>query len=304
MSEEDNNSFEGDTRSCSCCAACGIAEIDDIKVVPCDDCDLVKYCSDECQRDHKSEHEEECKKRAAELQDEILFKQPESSCYGDCPICSLPLPLDMKKSAMMGCCSKIICSGCAHANMKREVERRLAPSCPFCRTPLPETEEEIDNRIMKRIEANDPDAMCHLGGKRHNKGDYTRAFEYYTKATELGSVEAHYTLAVMYREWHGVEKDEGKFTRHLEEAAIGGHPDARYNLGILERKNGKVERGVKHFIIAATQGHDVAIKELMKAFKEGFVSKDVLASALRAQKAALDATKSPQRQAAEEFFSR
>ena len=40
----------------------------------------------------------------------------------------------------------------------------------------------------------------------------------------------------------------------------------------------------------------------MKAFKEGFVEKEVLAVALRAHKAAIDATKSPQREAAGEFY--
>ena len=62
------------------------------------------------------------------------------------------------------------------------------------------------------------------------------------------------------------------------------------------------ERAVKHWIISAAQGYDSSIKWLMAAFKHGFVEKDVLAAALRAHKAAADATKSPQRQrkAAEE----
>ncbi len=38
----------------TCCASCGIAEVDDNKFVPCDGCDLVKYCSDECRENHKS----------------------------------------------------------------------------------------------------------------------------------------------------------------------------------------------------------------------------------------------------------
>jgi hypothetical protein len=38
-----------------------------------------------------------CKKRAAELRDEILFKQPENTHLGDCPICFLPLSLDLEK---------------------------------------------------------------------------------------------------------------------------------------------------------------------------------------------------------------
>jgi hypothetical protein len=41
-----------------CCAACGIAEVDDIKLMECDACDLVRYCSDECQQDHSQQHEQ------------------------------------------------------------------------------------------------------------------------------------------------------------------------------------------------------------------------------------------------------
>ena len=145
---------------------------------------------------------------------------------------------------------------------------------------------------MKRVEANDPVALCREGAKQYNKGEYIRAFEYFTNAAALGDVEAHYTMvAVMYRDGEGVEKDEGKEIYHLEEAAIGGHPSARHNLGWLELNNDNLERAVKHWIIAATHGDDGSIKALMKAFKLGLVDKDVLAAALRAHKDAVDATK-------------
>ena len=77
------------------CASCGAAEVDDIKLKECNGCHLVKYCSDECQRDHKPQHKRACKKRAAEIRDELLFKQPESNHLGDCPICCLPLAIDI-----------------------------------------------------------------------------------------------------------------------------------------------------------------------------------------------------------------
>ena len=64
------------------CASCGIAEVDDIKLKERDDCDLVRYCCDEYQKNHQPEHDEESKikmrERAAELRDELLFKQPAS----------------------------------------------------------------------------------------------------------------------------------------------------------------------------------------------------------------------------------
>ncbi len=86
-----------------CCASCGRAEVDDVKLKDCDGgCDLVKYCSDGCQDNHREQHEEDCKSRSAELRDRDLFEQPDS-CYGECPICCLPLPLDTSKFGFMTC---------------------------------------------------------------------------------------------------------------------------------------------------------------------------------------------------------
>jgi len=40
----------------------------------------------------------------------------------------------------------------------------------------------------------------------------------------------------MYYEGQGVEKDKKKDVYHLEQAAIGGHPNARHNLGVVKRE--------------------------------------------------------------------
>ena len=301
MSDGGDDNDEVDTASC-CCASCGIAEIDDVQLVPCDGCDLVRYCSDECREDHKSEHEDACNKRAAELRDELLFKQPESSHLGDCPICMLPLPLDKKKSTMKSCCSKVVCNGCVYTHQMRLLEMRLQHTCPFCREPAIRTDEEVEERTMKRIEANDLVAIVEEGVKQFTKGEHRSAFEYFAKGAALGGIDAHYELSVLYRNGHGVGQDEGKEIYHLEEAAIGGHTLARHNLGSHEMVNNNSERAMKHFIIAAAQGSDLSIKALMDAFRDGYVSKEDLAVALRAHKAAVDETKSPQRQAAEEFL--
>jgi hypothetical protein len=77
-----------------CCASCGIAGVDDIKLKKCPACDLVRYCSDICMLKHSPQHEGTCKERVTELRDEILFRQPESTHLGDCPICFLPLSMD------------------------------------------------------------------------------------------------------------------------------------------------------------------------------------------------------------------
>eukprot|EP00985_Skeletonema_marinoi_P027075 scaffold21642_cov73-Skeletonema_marinoi.AAC.5 len=98
--------------------------------------------------------------------------------------------------------------------------------------------------------------MRQEGKELCKKGEYGSAFEWYTKAAELGDVEAQFQLADLYRNGLGVEKDRGREIHHLEEAAIGGHPYARFNLGCLEGANGRTERAVKHLIIAASLGYD------------------------------------------------
>eukprot|EP00985_Skeletonema_marinoi_P006562 scaffold2836_cov95-Skeletonema_marinoi.AAC.8 len=226
--------------------------------------------------------------------------QPESTHHGDCPICCLPLSLDRSKSTINLCCSKIICNGCDHANMLREIEGKLKFKCPFCRHPV-QTGDKAHEMMMKRIEANDPAAMNQKGAQQYNKGDYSSAFGYLTRATGLGNVEAHYGLAGMYLDGQGVEKDEKKEIHHFEEAAIGGHPTARCNLGCHEWDNCNIERAVKHWIIATNQGSDESIKALMDVYRSGMISKEELAATLRAHHAAVDATKSPQRDTAEEY---
>jgi tetratricopeptide (TPR) repeat protein len=294
-----STNLEEDEDMMMCCASCGNAAVDDIQLKKCDGCKSVRYCSDKCQREHRPHHKRECKKRAAELRDEILFKQPESSHWGDCPLCFLPLALDPKISIMMACCSKLICRGCSYANIIREMEQKIERKCPFCRHPAPKSQEEFHRNRMKRVEANDPVALRVKGKRRLHDGDYKSAFEYLSKAAKLGDIEAHNDLSTLYHEGEGVENDEKKKMYHLEEAAIGGHPNARHNLGAIEHENGNHERAVKHWIIAANLGNDGSLDALKSCYKDGLISKEDFAAALRGHQAAVDATKSPQREAAE-----
>jgi hypothetical protein len=161
----------GATAEICCCAACGIAALAldnvNVKLKKCG-CKLVQYCSVDCQKNHRPQHKRVCKKRLAEIRDDELFTQPEISQYGECPICCLPIPIDDNKSKLNSCCCKIFCNGCNYANKKREWEQGLEYKCPYCREPVPDTEEEIDENLMRRIKANDPIALNEMGVKRHN----------------------------------------------------------------------------------------------------------------------------------------
>ena len=118
------------------CANCGKGEEESANLKSCAACKLVKYCSRDCQATHRPQHKKACKKRAAELHYEKLFKQPPLQ-YEDCPICFMLLPTLMPGRKYQTCCGKMICSGCVHAPVYDHEGNVLAETCPFCRTPRP-----------------------------------------------------------------------------------------------------------------------------------------------------------------------
>ncbi len=190
---------------------------------------------------------------------------------------------------------KSICDGCDYANQKREYEAGLEPRCAFCREPFPKSKEEDEKKRTERVKKNDPGAMREEGTRCCRRGDYETALEHFMKASTLGDTEAHFKLSLMYNEGLGVEKDEKKEIYHTEKAAIRGHPKARHKLGTYEQKHGRYDRARKHFIIAANLGYHDSLERLRQLFAKGNASKEDYANALRSYQAAVDATKSPER---------
>ena len=140
----------------SSCVNCGKGEGCDLE--KCSACMAVKYCSAACQEAHRPQHKKECKMRAAELYDEALFKQPPLN--EDCPICFLTLPSLTTGKKYQSCCGKIICGGCIHAVAKMDPDAK----CPFCRVPPAHTsDEESIERVKKRMEMDDAEAIHNLG---------------------------------------------------------------------------------------------------------------------------------------------
>ena len=287
-----------------CCAYCGITESkDDITLRRCNTCQLAQYCGVTCEKKHWPHHKRQCQIRAT---DRVLFQQPEGIHLGECPLCFIPLPIEydpITEATIYSCCSTRICNGCDYANDLRIAEENLDETCPFCREPLPD-EQGVAKNDMKRVKVNDPVATLQVAKHHRRLGDHVRALKYFTKAAELGEAEAHFNLGWMYQLGEGVKKDMNRAVHHYAEAAIGGHPRARYNLGCLEGNAGSHDRAAKHFIIAAKQGHDAALEKVKKIFtlfkEEELVSKDEYAAALRGHQAAIDATKSELREVAAE----
>jgi TPR repeat protein len=105
----------------------------------------------------------------------------------------------------------------------------------------------------------------------------------------------------LYYGGEGVEKDEKKALHHWEQAAISGNPSSRGYLAAHEEINGRCDRAAKHFIIAANLGCDISLTGLKTMFVQGIVSKEEYAAALRGHQAAVNATKSAEREASESY---
>ena len=287
------------------CAECGKEEEGGgVSLKTCKSCMHAKYCNATCQRNHWSTHKKDCKQRAAELRDEVLFKDPPAK--EDCPICFLPLPTRLICCASLpsvtrmsvpiynlsqanweladkcmedyyACCGKSICKGCTYSFRKSG----NIGKCPFCNA-APSRLSQID-RVEKRLAANDASAICMLATYHHQglegaQQDHARAMELYARSAEAGFCKAYYFLADIYQK--GGDSKKAKF--HFEAAAMAGDEEARYNLGCIEKNSGNSERAIKHLTIAASAGCFRAMHTLITFFKKGTVSKESIDTILGA----------------------
>jgi len=284
----------------SVCANCGKGEEESGKLKACNACKMVKYCNRECQVAHRPQHKKECKKRAAELHDEKLFKQPPNP-YEDCPICFLRMPTIETGSKYHSCCGKLICSGCFYAqvydNQGNIVAKRV---CPFCRTPTPTSEKEAIKREKKRVNLSDPMAICNHGnyyrdGMNGFAQNHTKALELWHRAAKLGCAGAYCSIGYAYECGHGVEVDKKKALHYYEQAAMRGDESARHYLGYKEGMAGNFDRAVKHYIVAVRSGQNESLEAIKLLYSNGYATKDDYTKALQAYQVYLGDIKSNQR---------
>jgi len=311
MSAADSSNNE-ELPSADICANCGKGEEGSNSLKACTACKMVKYCNRECQIAHRPQHKRECKRRAAELHDENLFKQPPQQCE-DCPICFLQIPFLLTGSKWYACCGKTICSGCVHAPIYDNEGNMVADTvydnggnavtdktCPFCRTPGPTSNEEAVERTKNRVKVGDAIAIYNLGAYYHHgeagfSQDYDKALELWQQAGKLGYATAYYNIGICYYNGEGVEMDKKKARHYLELAAIGGNVKARHNLGAFEANAGNPDRAIKHYMIALTNGNNDSLKGIQVIFKKGYATKEDYEKALRYRQEYLGNIRSEQR---------
>jgi len=285
----------------STCAACGKeGNSDDMNT--CNKCKMVKYCNAVCKKVHKKKHKKDCEehqRQVAELHDEKLFKLPPPK--EDCPICFIQLPSINTGWRFQSCCGKVICSGCVHApvydNQGNEVDNKL---CPFCRDPLPGSDEEAVERTKKLMNAEDPIAI-HNTGCDYRDGtcgfprDHTRALELFHRAAELGHAKAYGAIGYAYDVGRGAEIDKKKAMHYYELSAMGGNAAARHNLGNVEKSSGNFDRALKHYMIAIEGGSSQTLEYIKSLYLNGQATKEDYSKALQSYQDYIGKIKSRQR---------
>jgi len=280
------------------CANCGKGEEESCNLKYCSACKLVKYCSVLCQKVHRPMHKKECKKRAAELHDIDLFKQP--PLREDCPIFMIPLPFLHEGSSHHACCGAQICNGCIHAVVfKTDGE----VGCPFCRKGIEDmTNEEWLKDFKKRVELGDDSALYHLGHK-YAEGDgddfpqsWEKALETWHRSAAAGCYGSYTNIAFAYINGNGVEIDMKKAVYYSEKAAMLGDPVSRRNLGIYEEQEKfNDERALKHYMIAAAGGCSKSLNDIHQFYMDDRATKEDYSKALRARQAYVDQIRSDER---------
>ena len=302
---DDNNPIGDSTNvdavdSLSMCANCGKGEEESGKLKSCNACMEVQYCTKNCQVTHWPMHKKACKKRAAELHEEKLFKQPPPP--EECALCFLILEDGSNTETFKSCCGKLICNGCIYA-MKISEGKDL---CPFCREPRPKAREVIEQ--VKKLMDNGNAYSFNVLANFYEDGDlglprnYQKSRELYLRGGELGCAGSYYNLAKFYRLGIGVRMDLKKAQHYAELAAMNGGKQARHNLGCMELSAGNIQRGYKHFIIAARAGSDMSLDNVKHGFKVGFVTKEEYESTLHAYHEHLNEMKSEMRDKAASYY--
>ena len=159
------------------------------------------------------------------------------------------------------------------------------------------TSSKADTPIQKTYNTNSsqlllsPKDMCEMGDKDYEKGNYTKAIEWYRKSAEQGYARAQYNLGVMYQNGYGISQDYTEAVKWCRKAAEQGDATAQSNLGWMYQ-DGKgvvkdVTEAVKWYRKSAEQGDARAQSNLGIMYETGKgVSKDIAEAVKWYQKAA------------------
>lgn len=124
---------------------------------------------------------------------------------------------------------------------------------------------------------NYPQSFAKMGdiyiSKFYPFNDKVKSDKYYKKAFNLfnkrSDSDALYQLGMLYKEGHGVDKNQDEAIGYFKKAADRGSADANYELGLIYQEEMETVDAFNYFKQAADKGHAKAMFEVAKAYETG-----------------------------------
>ena len=252
--------------------------------------------------------------------------EPESSPRRECPICYHGLPLKKTEQVYHACCGHVICNGCVvgklHAQLKElgkivegttpeEAQFRLIKDCgmyvcPYCRAPSPDDEESlrrVNNRIKIRNDRDYSIALNQLGsyykdGELGLPQNLKKAEEFYKKAYDLDDPVAAWNLYFLYDRHYPDQKEKAR--EYLLRGEILGDLKCTQVLADHAHDSGDMEEFTRLCVKAVHLGCDET-PTLLDCHRHNLLSKDDLATTLRANQALKDEVTTKRRDFAKRY---
>lgn len=161
--------------------------------------------------------------------------------------------------------------------------------------------------VEKKAKSGDVEAMLVLGDKYAEAESFKTALKWYKKATEKGSMEAQYAMAMLYLEGNGISRNTKKAYEYIQDLAVKNYADAQFCMGGWYEKglegyevflgvemdtqpklifvNPDKEKAVNWYAKAAALGNQKSVKRLIELERIDVLPADIQAEIIAKKEA-------------------
>lgn len=151
---------------------------------------------------------------------------------------------------------------------RRPAHQRAAGVSDWCveeeGEPSPGLQKAEFMHLLDKAKAGDPQAqfitgLCIETGSSGQSQDHAGAAWWYDRAVKQGNYDAMVRLGLLHLYGRGVRQDRNRTRELLTKAALSGHPEAMYQLGLfLSVIMNQEEQAIQWYKKAAAKGHSRA----------------------------------------------
>lgn len=124
-------------------------------------------------------------------------------------------------------------------------------------------QDPVMAKIASQAKRGDPESEYYMGWANWQRGEYSRALPWLTKAATHGHIEANHLLAIANLKGRGTIQNYREAEARFKQAAEAGHLESQYQLGLMLRDGlahlPDKENAYVWLNVAAARGHEDAL---------------------------------------------